>query len=188
LWVGQTGINALPELTSRLSRKVHNSRLIEPTLLAAYPLGGDYYPESFNEQTRYTGLLHHLEGIPQGTGAFSHIRKIVIPSPSASLRVNSAKRAFRQVALSGCGCATRIGCVDRPSSLKRNRLTIDETSSVTDGRNTQPAVSGVSQNAFIPALSYLGSSFRCLVRPIRQFICFTPAFIFNLLPRGPPVS
>jgi hypothetical protein len=77
--IGQAGVNALPEL-SRLGRRVHNSRLIEPTLFADYLHLGDYCPESYNEQIRFTGLLHHLEGIPQGTSAFSHIRKIVIPS------------------------------------------------------------------------------------------------------------
>jgi len=145
LWVGQTGINALPELTSRLGRKVQNSRLIEPTLLVAYPLGGDYYPESFNEQIRYTGLLHHLEGIPQGTSAFSHIRKIVIPS-----------EAEESILIKGF-CSR--------------------------GKDTR-----ASQHAIVSALSFLNTAYNYLVRPTRQFVCLTPAFIFNLLPRGPPIS
>jgi hypothetical protein len=142
LWVGQTGINALPELTSRLSRKVHNSRLIEPTLLAAYPLGGNYYPESYNEQTRYSGLLHHLEGIPGQTGVFSRIRETVIASEAKQSQT----------------------------------------------RNNAFSNNYASQYAFISALSLLNSLCDCLVRPTRQFICFTPAFIFNLIPRGPPIS
>jgi hypothetical protein len=36
----------------------------------------------------------------------------------------------RGISSNGCGCATRIGCV--------NRETMDETSSVTEGRKTQP--------------------------------------------------
>ena len=145
LWVGQTGINALPELTSRISRRVQTSRLVEPTLLVAYPLGGDYYPESFNEQTRYTGLLHHLEGIPQGTSAFSHIRKIVI---SSGVEKSALIRGFRSA----------------------------------------DKVTRASQYAIVSVLSFLNTTYNCLVRPTRQFVCFTPAFIFNLIPRGPPIS
>jgi hypothetical protein len=136
LWVGQTGINTLPELTSRMSRKVQNSRLIEPTLLAAYPLGGDYYPESFNEQTRYTGLLHHLEGIPRQTSVFTNNRVLLT-----------------RLYLSTAGNYTRA-----------------------------------SQHAIVTALSSLNTLCDCLVRPTRQFICFTPAFIFSNLSRGPPIS
>jgi hypothetical protein len=134
LWVGQTGIWSLPELTSRLSRKVHNSRLIEPTLLAAYPLVGDYYPESYNEQTRYTGLLHHLEGIPRQTSALKNKIKIDLRFSPRSQRWNCA-----------------------------------------------------SQHAIVQALSSLSTAYNCLVRPTRQFICFSPAFIFSNLSRGPPI-
>jgi hypothetical protein len=136
LWVGQTGINALPELTSRMSRKVHNSRLIEPTLLAAYPRGGDYYPESFNEQTRYTGLLHHLEGIPRQTSVFTNNRVLL-----TRLYLSTANKDTR-----------------------------------------------TSQHAIVMALSSLNTLCSCLVWPTRQFICFTPAFIFSNLSRGPPIS
>jgi hypothetical protein len=166
LWLGQAGFNALPELTSRLSRKIHNSLPVEPKLLAVSPLGGVYYPESYNEQTRYTGLLHHLEGIPCRRNVLSYIK---------------------QVALNGCGCAARIGCVDRWSPYIRNRRTIDVTSGATEGRNTQPSASRISHLAFIQVLSLLNTLCDCLVRPIRQFICFTPAFIFSNLSRGPPL-
>ena len=136
LWVGQTGINALPELTSRMSRKVYNSRLIEPTLLAAYPLGGDYYLESFSEQTRYTGLLHHLEGIPGQTSVFTNNRLLL-----TRLYLSTANKDMR-----------------------------------------------ASQHAIVMVLSSLNTLCDCLVRPTRQFICFTPAFIFSNLSRGPPIS
>jgi hypothetical protein len=72
LWVGQTGINALPELTSRLSRKVHTCQPVDATLAEPYLLGGCYYPDSYNSQTRYIGLLHHLAGIPRDISTFTN--------------------------------------------------------------------------------------------------------------------
>jgi hypothetical protein len=77
--LGQTGFNILPEL-SRVSRKVHNCRTIEPELTALYISESSFYQLNYTNETRYTGLLHHLAGIPQNTSVFSHIRKIVIPS------------------------------------------------------------------------------------------------------------
>jgi len=75
LWVGQTGIWALPELTSRLSRRVHSGQQVNTTLAASYPLGGGYYPDSYSEEIRYIGLLHHLAGIPQdSSSAFTNRR------------------------------------------------------------------------------------------------------------------
>lgn len=136
LWVGQTGINALPELTSRIGRKVHNSRLIEPELAASYFYESGFYPANYTNETRYTGLLHHLAGIPRGTSTFK----------------NNCSTLIRHFA-SGTAKNTRV-----------------------------------SRQAIVPVLSYLSSTYNCLVRPTRQFICFTPAFIFNLIPRGPPIS
>jgi hypothetical protein len=145
LWLGQAGFNALPELTSRLSRKIHTCSPIEPELLTAYPLGGVYYPESYNEQTRYAGLLHHLEGIPRRTSNLSKINVDLSPSlrPALSLSNGSLRPQW-------CSFA--------------------------------------SQHAIIAVLSSLGISYCCcLVRLTRQFISFTPAFIFTLIPRGPPI-
>ena len=59
LWVGQTGIWALPELTSRLSRRVHSGQQVNTALAVSYPLGGGYYPDSYSEEIQYIGLLHH---------------------------------------------------------------------------------------------------------------------------------
>ncbi len=75
LWVGQTGIWTLPELTSRLSRRIHSGQQANTALAASYPLGGGYYPDSYSEQIRYIGLLHHLAGIPQdSSSAFTNRR------------------------------------------------------------------------------------------------------------------
>ena len=78
LWVGQTGIWALPELTSRLSRRVHSGQQVNTALAAPYPLGGGFYPDSYNEETRYAGLLHHLAGIPRDISAFTNNRTVLI--------------------------------------------------------------------------------------------------------------
>jgi len=78
LWVGQTGIWALPELTSRLSRRVHSGQQVNTALAAPYPLGGGYYPDSYSEETRYAGLLHHLAGIPRDISAFTNNRTVLI--------------------------------------------------------------------------------------------------------------
>ena len=130
---GQTGITALPEL-SRLCRKVHNCQPIEPTLAELYSPGDGFYPANYSEQIRYTGLLHHLAGIPKQTSVFTNKRI-------------SPGRLYR-----GMGFNTRA-----------------------------------SQHAIVPALSSLNTAYDCLVRPTRQFVCFTPAFIFSCLSRGPPM-
>jgi hypothetical protein len=132
LWVGQTGFNALPELTSRISRKIHTCQPVDATLAVPYLLGGDYYPANYSSQTRYIGLLHHLAGIQQDTGAFE----------------NNYTSLIRQA-----------------------------------NKDTR-----ASQHAIVSALSFLNLPYDCLVRPTRQFVCFTPAFIFCQLPRGPPIS
>ena len=68
LWLGQAGIQAVPQLAVRISHKNH----IEQQLLSAeltYP----YYLESSDrlrsdvDGTQYIGLLHHLAGIPDST-------------------------------------------------------------------------------------------------------------------------
>ncbi len=136
LWVGQTGIWALPELTSRLSRRVHSSQQVNTALAAPYPLGGGYYPDSYNEETQYAGLLYHLAGIPRDIIAFTNNRTVLI-------------RHFSGVA----------------------------------GKDTRALHYAILESQF--ALSQLSD---CLVSGTRQFVCFTPAFIFNLIPRGPPIS
>lgn len=78
LWVGQTGIWALPELTSRLSRRVHSGQQVNTALAAPYLHGGGYYPDSYNEETRYAGLLHHLAGIPRDISDFTNNRMVLI--------------------------------------------------------------------------------------------------------------
>lgn len=75
--MGQIGIGALPELTSRLGRKAYNSRQIDTTHTVSYTIASGYYPESFSSQTQYAGLLHHLAGIPRH-GSNPFVNKSVV--------------------------------------------------------------------------------------------------------------
>jgi hypothetical protein len=46
-------------------------------------------------------------------------------------------------------------------------------------------VEGYALNTVFP---YLNESLNCLAIEVRQFVCFSPAFIFESIPRGPPIS
>ena len=66
LWVGQTGIQAVPQLAVRISHKNHIEQQFDAEL--TYP----YYLENSRTRsdvdgTQYIGLLHHLAGIPDST-------------------------------------------------------------------------------------------------------------------------
>jgi hypothetical protein len=136
LWVGQTGFNALPELTSHISRKVHNAQPVDTTLAALCPIEGGYYPANYCKEIQYTGLLHHLAGIPRDIGILTN-------------NCTTLTRHFSSVA----------------------------------GKDTR-----VLHHAIVLAQFALSRLSSCLASGTRQFVCFTPAFIFCQLPRGPPIS
>jgi len=114
LWLGQAGIQAVPQLALRLSHRNHTEQQLSAVLTYPYYLENSNRLRSDIEGTQYIGLLHHLAGIPQDTMSF--------PSPSAIIS-------------------------ERYS---------------------------------------LNLLLNCLTLKIEQFICFSPAFIFENLPRGPP--
>jgi len=114
LWLGQAGIQAVPQLALRLSHRNHTEQQLDAELTYPYYLENSNRLRSDIEGTQYIGLLHHLAGIPQDTMSF--------PSPSAIIS-------------------------ERYS---------------------------------------LNSLLNCLTLRVEQFICFSPAFIFENLPRGPP--
>jgi len=115
LWLGQAGIQAVPQLALRLSHRNHTEQQLSAELTYPYYLENSNRLRSDIEGTQYIGLLHHLAGIPQATNSF--------PSPSAIIS-------------------------ERYS---------------------------------------LNSLLNCLTLRVEQFICFSPAFIFENLPRGPPL-
>lgn len=126
LWVGQAGIQALPQLAFRLSHINHSKQQF-----CAKP-ACRYHPEDFDrlrsdiEGTRYIGLLHHLAGIPDG-------RLILDPYFWRASSINTS----------------------------------------------QPAII-LEQHSLNSLLAYLALR-------AEQFICFSPAFIFDTIPRGPPI-
>ena len=79
LWVGQTGIQAVPQLAVRISHRNHIEQQFDAEL--TYP----YYLENSRTRsdvdgTQYIGLLHHLAGIPDSTTLLS------LPASIPSLR------------------------------------------------------------------------------------------------------
>lgn len=76
LWLGQAGIQALPQFALRLSHTNHSKQQLDTNLTTTYP----YYLENSSrlrgdtEGTRYIGLLDHLAGIPHGESAYINTR------------------------------------------------------------------------------------------------------------------
>jgi hypothetical protein len=114
LWLGQAGIQAVPQLALRLGHSTHTEQQLDAELTYPYYLENSNRLRSDIEGTQYIGLLHHLAGIPQDTMSF------------------------------------------------------------------------LSLSAIIPEQYSLNSLPNCLTLRVEQFICFSPAFIFENLPRGPP--
>lgn len=80
LWVGQTGLTALPHLASHLRSKKQIQQS-SPTLIHISELDGSFRLRSDLEGTQYIGLLRHLAGIPDTT------MSLPLTVPSLSLRV-----------------------------------------------------------------------------------------------------
>ena len=64
LWLGQAGIQAVPQLAIRLSHRNHTARQLDTELNYPYYLENSRLRSDI-EGTQYIGLLHHLEGIPE---------------------------------------------------------------------------------------------------------------------------
>jgi len=131
LWLGQAGIQAVPQLALRLSHSNHTEQRLDAELTYPYYLENSNrlfsaeltYPNNLEnsnrlrsdiEGTKYIGLLHHLAGIPKDTLSLQNL------------------------------------------------------------------------SAIIPEQYSLNSLLNCLTLKVEQFTYFSPAFIFDNLPRGPP--
>jgi hypothetical protein len=145
LWVGQTGIQAIPQLALRLSPGKHVGQQLSAELTYPYYLENSSRLRSDIEGTRYIGLLHHLAGIPRADSASSST-----PMPGTSVCRQHLQKMFGQI----------LSC---------------------------PREDGLAYpSAIIPERYSLSSLLNRLVTKARQFKCFSPAFIFDNLPRGPP--
>ena len=140
LWLGQAGIQAVPQLALRLSHRNHIGQQASVELTYPCYLENSNRLRSDIEGTRYIGLLHHLAGIPDSTMSF--------------LRKQESRKLTTQLCF----------------QLNRSKNT--------DSFQSQPA--------FLSEQYSLNSLFKCLASKAEQFICFSPAFIFEIIPRGPP--
>ena len=148
LWAGQVGIQALPQLALRLSRRNHSQQQFSAELTYPYYLENSNRLRSDIEGTRYIGLLHHLAGIPD--------RPTLFLQPRLSfLRKQESRKATQQLY--------------RWSNPSKNTNSFQ------------------SQLAFLSEQYSLNSLLACLASRTEQFISFSPAFIFENLPRGPPI-
>ncbi len=66
LWVGQTGIQAVPQLAMHFSHRNHIEQQFDTELAYLYNLENSRL-RSDVDGTQYIGLLHHLAGIPDST-------------------------------------------------------------------------------------------------------------------------
>ncbi|MBW8041226.1 MAG: hypothetical protein FVQ85_14655 [Planctomycetes bacterium] len=64
LWLGQTGIQAVPHLAMHLSHRNHTGKQLDTLLTYPYHLENSGRMRSDIEGTKYIGLLHHLAGMP----------------------------------------------------------------------------------------------------------------------------
>ena len=145
LWVGQAGIQAIPQLALHLCHRTHTNQHLSTRPTQFYLLEDTVRARSDIEGTRYIGLLHHLTGIPHAN--------------IASKRCHTAL-----IALSQCRQKVLGRAFGYPN------------------KNTLPPLS-----AIIPEQYSVNSQLACLASTAEQFICFSPAFIFAQLPRGPPL-
>ena len=160
LWVGQAGIHAVPELAMHLGHRNHINRQTHTGLTYIHCLENSSRLRSDIEGTRYIGLLHRLAGIPD--------------RPMSSLQ---PRLSFLQPRLSFL--QPRLSFLrkqeSRAASHSTGHLTVEP-------RITKKA----PQSAFLSEQYSLNSLFNCLASKAEPFICFSPAFIFAHLARGPP--
>ena len=156
LWAGQAGFQAIPQLASNISKK-HIQRKSPVNTACLYRVEDFYRLRSDIEGTQYIGLLRHLAGIPAGT------MSLPLPASLLSLRV---QRAF---------------------SLERNRSRSNLVASlkrVVSARTGSSA--GVPHFAITYFSSLLNPAVICPAARTEQNTYFSPAFIVQQLPRGPP--
>jgi hypothetical protein len=88
--------------------------------------------------------------------------------------------------LEGTGYIGLLHHLEGIPDAKRNtildsRFSMLDEYRVSNIKHTSPQfASAISRTCFIPVLN-------CLSYEVRQFICFSPAFIFNSIPRSPPL-
>ncbi|MBA7625512.1 hypothetical protein ES703_32942 [subsurface metagenome] len=156
LWAGQAGFQAIPQLASNISKK-HIQQKSPVNTACLYRVEDCCRLRSDIEGTQYIGLLHYLAVIPAGTMSLS------LPASLLSL---PTQRTF---------------------SPERNRSRSNLVASlnrVVSARTRSSA--GVPQFAITHFSSLLNPAVICPAARSEQNTYFSPAFIFQQLPRGPP--
>ena len=136
LWVGQAGIQVIPQLAAHISSTKHIHQKSSANIALLHRVEDLCRLRSDIEGTQYIGLLHHLAGIPNSISCVGSHVPLVAHKSSARTKSNLA----------------------------------------------------VPQFAITHFSSLLIHSAICLAPRAEQYICFSPAFIFENLPRGPPKS
>lgn len=147
LYIGQAGIDAVPRLVPHICGRQQVKQSLSSKATYVCELENFSRPRCDIEGTRFIGLLHCLEGIPDD--------KRVVSNQWG--RVGALSRAAKLLLSRDCRCA---------SAGERSPFAF--TSAIIQRRHN------------------LELSLNCLALRTRQPVCFSPAFIFERLPHGPP--
>jgi len=161
LWAGQAGIQVIPQLAVNISKKHIHQKSLANTACLHWFEDNDRLRSDI-EGTQYIGLLRYLAGIPEST------KSLPLPASLSPLRVPSlrAQRAFSSE-------RSRRG--SNLDVLLKNLLSARTASNI-----------AAPQFAIIDFSSLLNPALLCPAALAEQNIYFSPAFIFQQLPRGPP--
>ena len=146
-FLSQTGMHAIPKLTTRLAQQSFPENQPAASLNHAYKFGHTLMVDRY-ECIHYTGLLHGLAGSPD--------------EESALIKIT--------------GVGNTRSCVSPVLSAK-----------ITTQFNCRSAIS-LSQSALVARNYDLSPSSVYRTRRSKPLTFFSPAFIFEILPRGPPLS
>jgi len=165
LWAGQAGFHAIPQLAAHISKKnVQRKSCFNAATL--HQLEESCRLRSDIEGTQYIGLLRHLAGIPAGT--------ISLPLPTF---LTSLRAPFLSLRAQKAFSPERSR---RGSNLNTSREYFVFARTKSNAGSPQFAITHFS--------SLLKPATICPAPGAEQYICFSPAFIFQQLPRGPPNS
>lgn len=184
LWAGQAGFHAIPQLAAHISKKnIQRKSCFNAATLHLHQPEESCRLHSDIEGTQYVGLLRHLAGIPD------HIMSLSLSSLSASLSSLSAQRAFSPELAEALNlCPRRVAEWVEGASPSRSNLIASLKRVVSERTLCHPERSEGSQFAITHFSSLLNSATICPAPRAEQYICFSPAFVFQQLPRGPPNS
>jgi hypothetical protein len=172
LWAGQAGFAALPQLTSQLAGKRQSEQQYSPDVARLCEPEHPCRLRSDIEGTSYISLLRHLAGIP-GV-AVSLLPRIAVR--------DKLQREYKKMTSQFC-CRTEY------PNISAQGICHTKTFALLFEGNLHP-INHYFGKAPHLALTGLSSCIiratNCLAPRVEQPVCFSPAFIFANLARGPP--